>query len=121
MSGQIAMSQCTSPQGIHDYAVIGDCRSAALISRSGSVDWLCWPRFDSPSIFGALLDNERGGCFAVRPAGRYAVERGYVGPTNVLETTFRTDAGVMRITDLMPVAAEHEKRRHLQPARQLLR
>ena len=48
---------------IQDYGIIGDCRSAALISRRGSLDWLCWPRFDSPSIFAALLDPERGGFF----------------------------------------------------------
>jgi GH15 family glucan-1,4-alpha-glucosidase len=107
--------------GIGDYAVVGDCRSSALISRSGSVDWLCWPRFDSPSIFGALLDHQKGGHFAIGPAGPSTVERQYVGSTNVLETTFRTDTGTLRLTECMPVAAEREKRRQLWPARHLLR
>src|SRR5438270_74842 len=50
---------------IQDYGIVGDCRSAALISRCGSVDWLCWPRFDSPSIFAAILDSEKGGCWRI--------------------------------------------------------
>jgi GH15 family glucan-1,4-alpha-glucosidase len=115
-----SLTNASSP-AIGDYAIIGDCRSAALISRSGSVDWLCWPRFDSPSAFGALLDHSKGGHFAIRPAGGFTSERRYLGSTNVLETTFRTETGEMRLIDLMPVAAEGEKRHRLWPARQLLR
>jgi GH15 family glucan-1,4-alpha-glucosidase len=106
---------------IGDYAIIGDCRSAALVSRWGSIDWLCWPRFDSPSSFAALLDRTRGGFFSVRPVGEADVSRRYVEGTNVLETTFRTGSGVLRLTDLMPVASDIDKRRELLPQREILR
>ena len=79
---------------IGDYAIIGDCRSAALISRDGSLDWLCWPRFDSPSLFAALLDDARGGRFRVSPVGVVWVERRYLPDSNVLETVFHTPTGL---------------------------
>jgi GH15 family glucan-1,4-alpha-glucosidase len=106
---------------IADYAVVGDTRSAALISSAGSIDWLCWPRFDSRSVFARILDYERGGHFAVRPEAPFTSTRRYVGPTNVLETTFTTGSGVARLTDLMPVMREADKRTRLAPFRQLLR
>ncbi|MFB6272665.1 MAG: glycoside hydrolase family 15 protein [Salinibacter sp.] len=106
---------------IEDYAVIGDCASAALVGKNGSIDWLCWPRFDSPSVFAALLDADDGGYFQVRPVGDYTVERRYVGDTNVLETTFTTDTGVLRLTDVMPVAGRAAYRRELWPTHEILR
>lgn len=106
---------------ISDYGLIGDCRSAALVSRAGSVDWLCLPRFDSPSVFAALLDRESGGRFAVRPAGRFEAERRYLDDTNILETTFATDSGRARVLDLMPAYSEAAKREELWPEYQVLR
>src|SRR5690242_1766078 len=87
---------------IGDYALLSDCRSAALVSRAGSVDWLCFPRFDAPATFARLLDPD-GGHFAIRPAGEFAASRGYVDQTMVLETTFRTAAGTAVLTDAMAV------------------
>ena len=109
------------PVPIADYAAIGCTRSVALVSRGGSIDWLCWPRFDSPSIFGRLLDIEKGGCFAIHPAIEHESRRQYLDGTNVIETTFTTKSGTAKLLDLMPVMTEEEKRSTLTPFRQLLR
>ena len=93
---------------IADYALIGDCHSAALVSRTGSVDWACFPRFDSPAAFCRILDVRRGGSFAVAPEGRARTRRAYLEDTNVLVTTFRTPTGVLELTDCMPVRAPPE-------------
>jgi len=87
---------------IGDYALLSDCHSAALVSRAGSVDWLCFPRFDAPAVFARILDPA-GGHFAIRPAGEFEVDRGYVDQTMALETTFRTAAGTAVLTDAMAV------------------
>jgi GH15 family glucan-1,4-alpha-glucosidase len=105
---------------IQDYAVIGNCRSAALVSKAGSIDWLCWPRFDSPSIFGALLDP-RAGRWTIAPRGPARAERRYVGDSNVLETRLTNSAGSLTITDLMPVASEADKARFLFPEHEIVR
>jgi GH15 family glucan-1,4-alpha-glucosidase len=94
---------------IRDHALIGNCRSAALVSKTGTIDWLCWPRFDSPSIFGALLD-EQAGRWTLAPAGARSTSRRYLDGTNVLETRFETTSGVLVVTDFMPVASDEEKR-----------
>src|ERR1700719_2277247 len=106
---------------IADYAIIGCTRSAALISRDGSIDWLCWPRFDSPSIFARILDHERGGFFAIRPEGDFRSTRRYLPRTNVLETTFECGSGSVRRLGLMAVMREEDKRHRLTPFRQILR
>ena len=94
---------------ISDHALIGDCHSAALIARDGSVDWYCPGRFDAPAVFCRLLDVDRGGYLRTVPGGSFSVERRYCGPTNVLETTFSAQAGRVRLTDLMPI---HQRTSH---------
>ena len=89
---------------IEDYALIGDCETGALVSREGSIDWLCWPRFDSPACFAALLGTPEHGRWLLRPADPDAsVTRRYVGDSLVLETTFETANGSVVVTDFMPL------------------
>lgn len=91
---------------IHDYALVGDCRTGALVSSRGSIDWLCLPRFDSPSCFNRLLDWEQGGYCEVNPTSFFRTKRAYQGHTAVLTTEFETTHGRAQLTDLMPVAAD---------------
>ncbi len=106
---------------IEDYALIGDCRSAALVSRTGSIDWLCWPNFDSPSLFSALLDSENGGRFSVRPRGGFRTERDYLPGSNVLETRFHTSTGSLALRDAMAVSSEEAKRTGLFAEHEIIR
>lgn len=92
-----------------------------MISSSGSIDWLCWPRFDSPSIFAALLEAEQGGRFVVRPSGEFRTERRYIPDTNVLETVFHTPDGSVVLRDAMSVASDEYARHDLMPAHEILR
>ena len=106
---------------IQDYALIGNGRSAALVSRYGSIDWLCWPRFDSPSIFAALLDHDVGGAWIINPSEPAEIKRQYIENTNVLETRFRTPSGEVVLTDFMAVTSEENKRRMLWPEHEIIR
>jgi GH15 family glucan-1,4-alpha-glucosidase len=95
---------------IADHALLSDCHSAALVTRSGSVDWLCFPRFDSPSVFGRLLDDTAGH-WSIAPAGPSESTRGYVDRTMVLQTTFETSSGRLVVTDALalgPDSHEHQ-------------
>jgi GH15 family glucan-1,4-alpha-glucosidase len=89
---------------IEDYGLIGDCETAALVSRAGSVDWLCWPRFDSGAVFAALLGGADNGHWSIRPSDPAPrVHRRYRGNTLILETTFETAGGSVTLTDFMPL------------------
>jgi GH15 family glucan-1,4-alpha-glucosidase len=92
---------------IEDYAMLGNCRSAALVARNGSIDWLCLPRFDSPACFAALLGDEGNGRWSIAPSDPDATSRrGYVDGSLILETEWRTATGCARVVDFMPFADE---------------
>ena len=89
---------------MYDYGLIGDMSSAALVGTDGSVDWCCLPRFDSPSVFAYILDEDIGGRFRIQPSGGYPDARQvYMQDTNIMETTFTTPRGVVKVTDFMPI------------------
>jgi len=88
---------------IEDYAVLGDTGTAALVGKDGSVDWLCLPRFDSPACFAALLGEPRHGRWLLGPRGRSSCTRRYLGDSAVLETTYTTETGTVRVVDAMPI------------------
>jgi GH15 family glucan-1,4-alpha-glucosidase len=90
------------PLRLEDYAMIGDCRSAALVGRDGSIDWLCWPRFDSEACFAALLGGPEHGRWLIAPTEAARVTRGYRDDTLVLDTRFETANGILTLTDFMP-------------------
>jgi GH15 family glucan-1,4-alpha-glucosidase len=87
---------------ISDYGIIGNMVSAALVARDGSIDWCCLPRFDSPSIFAAILDDEKGGKFGIEPGSNFESSQLYLNDTNVLQTVFQSEAGILTLTDFMP-------------------
>lgn len=90
---------------IEDYALIGDCRTAALVGRNGSIDWLCWPRFDSDACFAALLGTKENGRWIISPReGNVRISRRYRGNTLILETLFETEQGAATLIDFMPPA-----------------
>jgi GH15 family glucan-1,4-alpha-glucosidase len=97
------------PSRIEDYALVGDCETAALIGRDGSVDWLCWPRFDSDACFAALLGGTEHGRWLLAPsdAGACGTQRRYRGDTLILETQFETPEGTVLLIDFMPPRSGH--------------
>src|SRR5712691_5942143 len=91
---------------ISDYGVIGDMHTAALVGLDGSIDWYCAPRFDSPSVFAALLDARKGGKFQLSPVDGFTTKQSYEGDTNVLSTIFESKQGMIKLTDFMPCFME---------------
>lgn len=95
---------------IAEHGLIGDLRTAALVGTDGRINWFCAPRFDSPSVFGALLDADNGGCWHLSPVGDVAKHQQYCFPgTNILITRMLTDSGIVEIQDFMPVLAEGDR------------
>lgn len=97
------------PNAIGDYALIGDCETAALVGKNGSIDWLCLPRFDSPACFAALLGAADNGRWQLAPVGKTRVSREYLRHTLILETKFQTPVGAVKILDFMPRRAKQPK------------
>jgi GH15 family glucan-1,4-alpha-glucosidase len=108
---------------IADYGLISDMHSCALVSRAGSIDWCCFPRFDSPSVFGRILDWRMGGHFSLAPTGARSTRRRYLPETNILETEFETGSGAAILTDFMPVHphARPEQPREVGSRQQIIR
>jgi GH15 family glucan-1,4-alpha-glucosidase len=95
------------PALIEDYAMIGDMRTAALVCRDGSMDWLCIPRFDSAACFAALLGQPENGRWLIAPKGEAKIRRRYRPGTLILETTFTTKTGKATVVDFMPIEEPH--------------
>ena len=90
---------------MYNYGLIGDMSSAALVGTDGSIDWCCLPRFVSPSVFASILDEDIGGRFRIQPRGAHAGRHQvYKEDTNILETTFTTPTGVVKVIDFMPIS-----------------
>lgn len=108
-------------QPIEDYALIGDLHTVALVGKNGSIDWCCLPRFDAPSIFGALLDVQRGGAFRIAPLPLAGVrcKQVYIPETAILVTRFLCGDGVAELTDFMPITSAKRRRDHRQIIRSL--
>ena len=88
---------------IAEYGLIGNTETCALVGRNGSIDWACFPTMNASSVFAAILDDKGGGRFAIRPTESYDADQQYLDRTNVLQTTFRTESGVVTVTDFMPL------------------
>jgi GH15 family glucan-1,4-alpha-glucosidase len=106
---------------IADHVLIGNCRTAAMVSKFGYIDWCCIPEFHSPSIFAALLDNEKGGYFMIQPVKEFRSIQSYLPNTNVAELIFENEEGTVRLTDCFVAMEENEKQTELFPDHEILR
>jgi GH15 family glucan-1,4-alpha-glucosidase len=106
---------------IKEYSIIGNCRSAALVSKNGSIDWCCFPEFHSPAIFSGLLDQDKAGHFSIAPIERYESVQHYIDDTNVLETIFTCEQGKAKLTDAFVVLSEEDKTQTLFPDHEIIR
>ncbi|MEJ8756157.1 glycoside hydrolase family 15 protein [Pontibacter sp. H259] len=106
---------------LSDYALIGNARAAALVSNTGAIDWCCLPDFDSPALFAAILDKDKGGHFSISPIGNYSSEQRYLPDTNVAETIFETETGKARLLDAFVAQTEDAKKQGLFPDHEVLR
>ena len=104
MDQEIARPEKDGYMAIGDYGIIGNMLSAALVSKDGSIDWCCLPRFDSPGVFAAILDPEKGGSFQIRPAAGFESRQTYSPDTNILQTTFENIDGYQNGVEL----ADHD-------------
>ena len=112
--GALARRRDTEPRyrPIRDYAAIGDCHGAALVSRDGSIDWCMLQRFDADPVFCRLLDADRGGFWSIQPSAAFEARRDYLPGSNILRTVFATDDGEVALTDFMPVGRRLDARAH---------
>lgn len=106
---------------LSDYALIGNSCSSALVCKNGSIDWCCLPEFDSPGVFSALLDRDKGGYFCIAPQNDYRSEQRYLTDTNVVVTHFTTSQGVVRLTDAFTAMRQEIRKLSLFPDLEILR
>jgi GH15 family glucan-1,4-alpha-glucosidase len=106
---------------LSDYAIIGNSRSAALVCKTGAIEWCCLPEFNSPSIFASILDREKGGFFSVSPVKNFKSTQNYITDTNVLETRFECEDGHIRLLDAFSVPSEANRRKYTIPEHEILR
>lgn len=95
-----------------NYGIIGNCMTAALISKEGSIDWCCFPKFDSPSVFAKLLDDEKGGNFSFIVDESYKISQNYLPKTNILVTKFESEEAAFEVRDFMPRYYDNKGKLH---------
>lgn len=109
------MNKTDPPMDNLDYGIIGNCKTAALVSRTGSIDWCCLPDFDSGSFFAHILDTKNGGFFRIEPVGNYRIEQTYVNRTNILRTRFTRSKDSFELLDFMPRYITDDRSYHCPP------